>query len=153
MILGKVAVAVARPVVLTWLAYGIFLYLTNKWGMTASGIFEHTNDLLCVFTLMLTMLLITNLVALGGFLIASRKTEIRGATLGSMLVAEVIMVLPLAGVCLGHKYQLSGVAWMVGGAVVLVLLNAILLLAGMRLFQREAILFKWRQPDPNGSLS
>ena len=143
-IFGKLVVAVLPPVLVTGIAFKIFIHLAGSWGITKSNFFASIGGASCFCVIMTMTLLLTNLVALNGFLIASRKTEARSAALSSSTAAEGILLLPMFGVYYGYSHHVAGNTWATAGIGLLLLSNAALFLFGLKCFQRETILFKWK---------
>ncbi len=144
LIFGKLLVAVLPPVFMAGVAYQVFIHVAGSWNITEASLFGNIGGAYCLLVMFIMTLLLTNLVALNGFLVASRKTEPRNAVLASTTIAEGILLLPLAGVYYGYKHHVTRGLWATEVIGLLLLANAVLFLFGLALFQRERILFKWK---------
>ena len=144
LIIGKLLVAVLPPVFVAGVAYQVFFHVVGTWKITAASLFGDIGGAHCLFVMFIMTLLLTNLVALVGFLVAARKTEPRNAVLASTTAAEGVLLLPVAGVYYGCHYHVTGAIWATEIVGLLLLANALLFLIGLALFQRERILFKWK---------
>jgi ABC-2 type transport system permease protein len=143
-IFGKLLVAVLPPVFVTGIAFKIFIHLAGNWGIAKSNFFADIGSASCFCAVMGMALLLTNVVALNGFLIAARKTEARSAALSSTTAAEGILLLPMFGVYYGYSHHIAGNVWALEGIGILFLANLLLFLYCLKRFQRETILFKWK---------
>jgi ABC-type Na+ efflux pump permease subunit len=141
---GKLLVAVLPPLLVTGIACHIFIQVAGGWGLIKSNFFEDIGGGPCLAAIMTMTLLLTNLVALNGLLIAARKTEARSAALSSTTAAEGILLLPFAGVYYGNLHQMNGGLWVAEVIGLLLLANVAVFLFGLHQFRRENILFKWK---------
>jgi ABC-2 type transport system permease protein len=143
-IFGKVLAAVVPPVFAAMAACGIFLHVTRSWGITQCHLLGNTGNWSCRAAIFTLTLLLTNLLALSGFIIASRKTEARGTSLTATSFAQFARFFPPACIYWGYKRQIAGATWALEIIGLLLLANAVLFLFSQALFQRETILFKWK---------
>ncbi|MGQ9700530.1 MAG: ABC transporter permease [Candidatus Bipolaricaulaceae bacterium] len=137
--LGKSIVAVVPALLLTWAVFGLFLLAASR--IIPGGIPEGVLGLpwlLSVFVLSPLMALFAALVAM---IISSRSTDSRAAYQFASLAA-VPSLIPL----IVYSARLTAVdlkfVGIEGGA--LLALNTALLILGIRLFQREEILTRWK---------
>ncbi len=144
LIFGKLLVAVLPPVIVAGVAYQVFIHVAAGWKLTEASLFGNIGGAHCLFVMFLMTVLLTNFVALGGFFVASHKTEPRNAVLASTTAAEGTLLLPIAGVYYGCKHHIPSTLWATEIIGLLVLANVILFLYGLALFQRERILFRWK---------
>ena len=143
-IFSKLFIAVCPPVVFAIIAYEVFIRLAVKWNITTASLLGNIGGIACLGVVLAMTLLLTNLVALNGFLIAARKTETRSATLASTTAAEGILLLPVAGVYFGQRHHLSAASWELAAVGILLAANAVVFGAALARFRRETILFKWK---------
>lgn len=139
LLLGKALAAVAPAVIITWICYGILLVgmaiLARPlvFASIASGVWPLA---IGVLTPLLAVLTVN-----AGVLISSRVNDTRVAQqIGGMIV------LPLVGLSVAQAAgrMLFDIPMFALGAVVLLLLDASVLVAATRLFQRETILTRWK---------
>ena len=137
---GKSAAAVIPGVVATWLAYIVLVIGTAVMGV-GSGVMA---SLLDPFWLM-AVFIVGPLLALTGVsvavMVSSRATDPRSAEQVSMLVflpILLIFVAQMAGLILLNAQLVLLMA------LALVVIDAVLLTAAVRLFQRETILTRWK---------
>lgn len=137
---GKSAAAVIPGIVATWLAYGVLVLGTALMGV-GSGVM---NSLLDPFWLM-AVFIVGPLLALTGVsvavMVSSRATDPRTAEQTSMLVFLPILLIFVAQIA---GFILLNAQLVLLMALGLVVLDAILLTAAVRLFQRETILTRWK---------
>ncbi len=139
LLLGKTLAGAIPALVITWACAGLFLV-----GMVALG-WGHLFSLVLTPTWFMSLFLLTPVVAVMSFMLgivgSSRFNDAKSAQ--NVAVVIVLPVLALIGV------QVTGLVWF-GTALTLVLALVTLLgtLAtlrlGVRLFQREAIVVRWR---------
>ena len=137
---GKSAAAVIPGVVATWLAYLVLVIGTALMGV-GSGVMD---SLLDPFWLM-AVFVVGPLLALAGVsvavMVSSRATDPRAAEQTSMLVFLPILLIFVAQVAGLILIDARLVLLM---ALALVVIDAVLLTAAARLFQREVILTRWK---------
>lgn len=137
--LGKSIVAVVPALFLTWGVFGLFLLAASQIipGGIPAGVFS-LPWLLSIFVLSPLMALFAALVAM---LISSRSTDSRAAYQFAGL-AVVPSLIPL----IVYSARLTAVDLKfvaIEGGILLVL-NAALLFLGIKIFQREEILTRWK---------
>jgi ABC-2 type transport system permease protein len=134
------SIAAALPAVLaTWVCFGIFALAVRVLG--GAQIASYTLDRAA----WAMILLLTPLIALFGLglgvIVSSRVNDPRSAQqIGG------ILVLPIIALMIGQTSGLFllGLSFVLVGAVALVLLDLIVLVIGVNIFNREAILTRWR---------
>jgi ABC-2 type transport system permease protein len=137
---GKAAAAVIPAVLVTWLAFGIFLLGTLLLGADPAVSSRLVDPLWLTAVLVVGPLLALAAVSVA-VMVSSRSTDPRVAEQLSMLV-----VLPLLALFFG---QISGlvllnqrlILWI---AVVLAAIDAGLLVFAVQIFERESILTRWK---------
>lgn len=137
--LGKSIVAVVPALLLTWAVFGLFLLAASR--IIPGGIPEGVLGLpwlLSVFALSPLMALFAALVAM---IISSRSTDSRAAYqfAGLAAVPSLIPLIVYSARLTAVDLKFVGIE---GGA--LLALNTALLILGIRLFQREEILTRWK---------
>ncbi len=137
---GKSAAAVIPGVVATWLAYLVLVIGTALMGV-GSGVMD---SLLDPFWL-IAIFVVGPLLALTGVsvavMVSSRATDPRTAEQTSMLVFLPILLIFFAQMA-GFIFIDARLVLLI--ALALVVIDAILLTAAVRLFQRENILTRWK---------
>ncbi len=137
---GKAAAAVIPAVVVTWLAFGVFLLGSAILAVDPSVFSRLTDPLWLTAVLVVGPLLALAAVSVA-VMVSSRSSDPRVAEQLSMLV-----ILPLLALFFG---QISGlillnqrlILWM---ALVLSVIDAGLLAFSVQLFERETILTRWK---------
>lgn len=140
LLLGKGLSAVIPAIGATWVCYGIFLLLLPLVGAS-----QAVRDYAASPTWLLAVLVIGPLMAVAATVVAvivsSRVNDPRAAEQISMVV-----IVPLMGVLFG---QIAGIIilnvnFMLITALVMVVVDLALVALGVRLFQRETILTRWK---------
>ena len=136
---GKIIAAVVPAIVATWVAFGIFV--TGSFVLAPRAVFIETLDahwLLGMFVLAPLLTILSTCIAV---IVSSRVTDPRVA---EQLSAVVIlpMILLLIGQSLG--LILIDRQVMIYLALAALALDGLLLYLAIRLFQREAILTRWK---------
>jgi len=137
---GKAAAAVIPAVLVTWLAFGVFL-LGSALLAVAPAVFSRLTDPLWLTAVLVVGPLLALAAVSVAVMVSSRSSDPRVAEQLSMLV-----ILPLLALFFG---QISGlillnqklILWM---AVVLTVIDAGLLAFSVQLFERETILTRWK---------
>jgi ABC-2 type transport system permease protein len=139
LLLAKSVAAAVPAVLVTWVGFAIFA-LVVRW-MGGAQVFALALD----GAAWATMLLITPLIALFGLaigvIVSARASDPRSAQqVGGIIVLPLIAVIvaQLSGLFL------LGLPLVLLGALVLLIVDVAILRAGVRLFNREAILTRWR---------
>lgn len=137
--LGKSIVAVVPAVLLTWGVFGLFLLFASQ--VIPGGVPEGVLSLpwlLSIFALSPLMALFAALVAM---IISSRSTDSRAAYqfAGLAVVPSLVPLIVYSARLTAVDLKFVGIE---GG--ILLLLNAVLLFLGVKIFQREEILIRWK---------
>lgn len=140
LLLGKGLAAALPGVVTAWISYGIFLIFARFFSVSdrVFGIFIHPMWLVAMFVL---APLLTVMAVNVGIIVSSRTSDPRAAEqLGSLIILPLMVLLigPLVGFI-----QLNSATFWIASLIVLVL-DAGLLYLGVKLFQRETILTRWK---------
>lgn len=139
LLLGKSLAAAIPPVLISWV--GFLLYVLGLRTLTEPGVAGFIADTAA----WLVAILISPLVALLGLglgvIVSSRVNDPRSAQ-----QIGTIIVLPIMGIIFG---QIAGVFFLsvpivVMSAVILLLIDGGVLAIGVKLFEREAILTRWK---------
>lgn len=140
LLLGK-GLAAALPGVLTaWISYGIFLIFARIFAVS-DRVFRIFIDPMWLVAMFVLAPLLTVMAVNVGIIISSRTSDPRAAEqLGSLVILPlmVLFIGPLVGLI-----QLNSITFWVASLIVLVL-DAGLLYLGVKLFQRETILTRWK---------
>ncbi len=137
--LGKSVVAVVPALLLTWGVFGLFLLAASQ--MIPGGVPEGVLSLpwlLSIFALSPLMALFSALVAM---IISSRSTDSRAAYqfAGLAVVPSLLPLIVYSARLTAVDLKFVGIE---GG--ILLVLNTALLFLGIKLFQREEILIRWK---------
>ncbi|MBC7221890.1 ABC transporter permease [Candidatus Bipolaricaulota bacterium] len=137
--LGKSIVAVVPAVLLTWGVFGLFLIFASQ--VIPGGVPEGVLSLpwlLSIFALSPLMALFAALVAM---IISSRSTDSRAAYqfAGLAVVPSLVPLIVYSARLTAVDLKFVGIE---GG--ILLVLNAVLLFLGVKIFQREEILIRWK---------
>lgn len=139
---AKVLASVIPAVLVTWVTFGIFWLLVGSLlSPLVLGIAWQDFGVAALLTLVLFAPLAAVFVTMSSMAIATRTSDARSAQLVSSFV-----ILPIAIWAMSSIYQnaLLQPANILALALVLLGLNLLLLKIGVRLFQREEILTRWR---------
>lgn len=139
-ILGKGLAAVLPAIAATWLSFGIFL-VGARFFVVSDRVYAAIADPMWLVGMALVAPLLTVLSVNVAIVISSRVNDPRAAEQLSTLV-----MLPILGL---FFLQILGavalnVASMVIFGLVMIAVDAVMLALGVKLFQRETILTKWR---------
>lgn len=137
--LGKSIAAISMPVLITWLSYGISVFIISFF--TPREVLFHLTRPAWLLAMLLLCPLIGWISVLIGLIISSRVNDYRVAQqLGS------IVVLPIVGlsifVLLGKLYLT--VTHILMMALTMLTVSIIVLLTAVELFERETILTRWK---------
>ncbi len=140
LLLGKSIAGVVPAMLATWLAYAIFLVggrLVISSDRVLAGLF---NPMWLVAMLILAPLLALLSVSIG-VLISSRVNDTRVAQqLGGMLVIPAVVL----GLAQTAGFILLNAFTFIAGSAIVALVDAGVLYAATKLFQRETILTRWK---------
>ena len=139
LLLAKSLAATIPAVLGTWAVFGLQALLVRLWaGPTVAGYALDT----ATWTLILVITPLIAFLALGlGVIVSSRATDPRSAQ-----QVAVILILPLIGLIVGQSAGLFllGLGAVLLAALVMLVLDVLVLLAGVSLFERERILTRWK---------
>ncbi len=137
---GK-ALAAAIPGVLTaWTSYALFLVGARIFSVS-DRVFAIFIDPMWLVALLLLAPLLTVMAVAVGTIVSSRTTDPRAAEqLGSFVVLPLLLL--VIGVMTG--FLQLGAALFLGAAGLVALVDVVLVPLGVRLFQRETILTRWK---------
>lgn len=139
LLLAKSLAAAIPSVLASWVAFGLFALVTRLAG--GPEVYRYTLDSAAWATILLIAPLVA-LLGLGlGVVVSARSNDPRSAQQIGGLV-----VLPLIAVVMGQTAGLFllGIPLVIVAAVVLLLLDLAVLGLGVSLFNREAILTRWK---------
>ena len=138
--MAKSFAAAAPAVVLTWLAYVVFLIAARLWSVSdrVFGVFVNP---MWLIALLLLVPLLTIMAVNVGIIVSSRVNDPRAAEQLGGLVIIPFMAFFLAS--LGGLIFLNVTTFLVITAIVAVC-DVGLVYAGVALFQRETILTRWK---------
>lgn len=140
LLLGKGLAAALPGVITAWISYGIFLIFARFFSVSDRVFSIFINPMWLVAMFVLAPLL-TVLAVNVGIIVSSRTSDPRAAEqLGSLVILPlmVLFIGPLVGFI-----QLNAVTFWVTSLIVFVLDGALVYL-GVKLFQRETILTRWK---------
>ena len=136
---GKMLAGVIPAVALTWASYGLTLLL-SYWVATPQILAAMLSPVWLLSMLFLAPLLSVTAVTVG-VIISSRVNDVRLAEqLGGMLVLPLVAV--TIPVLMGKLLMSGGMILL--ASLVIALLDVALLFVGVKLFQRETILTRWK---------
>ena len=139
LLLAKSLAATIPAVLGTWAVFGLQALLVRLWAGPTVAAFALDS---ATWTLILVITPLIAFLALGlGVIVSSRANDPRSAQ-----QVAVILILPLIGLIVGQSAGLFllGIGAVLVAALVLLVLDVIALLAGVRLFERERILTRWK---------
>lgn len=139
LLIGKCLGAGLPAVALTWLMGG--LYAVGMWAMCPPEVLPHVMDGMGVTVIFLISPLVALLGLNLGVVVSSRSNDPRTAQ-----QIGVVVILPLIALFIS---QLRGLYLLtlprvLVGALLLLVINAIILNIGVKLFERETILTRWK---------
>lgn len=139
LLLGKALAALIPAVGVTWLGYTIYVVIARF--LTSHEVWKYIVSPIWVWAIVLLGPLLGILAINVGVMVSSRVNDIRAAEqISGMLVLPVVLVgMPL----MAAKLLVNTEMFLIGLAVVLVV-NAVLLVIAVRLFERETILTRWK---------
>ena len=139
LLLGKAAAALAPAVLLTWIAYAIFVGGASL--ITTSAVLGSILDPMWLLAMIVIGPLVGVLSVFVGVIISSRVNDTRIAQqLGGLLA------LPIAAFAVAQTagFVLFDLTSFAIGAIVLLAIDAVVFVVGVRLFQRDRILTEWK---------
>jgi ABC-2 type transport system permease protein len=140
LLLGKGLAAAIPGIIMTWLAYGVFLVFARIFA-ASDRVFAVFVDPMWLIAMFILAPLLTVMAVNVGVIVSSRTSDPRAAEqLGSLIILP-LMVLFIGSI--SGFIMLSGVTfWLV--SLIALVLDAVLLYLGVQLFQRETILTRWK---------
>lgn len=138
-LLGKALASTVPSVLGAWAFFGLLVVVVRLLG--GPEVLTYAFDM-AAWALILLISPVVAFLALGlGVIVSSRSTDPRSA----QQIAS-ILVLPIVGLIIGQSTGLFllGLGPVLVAAVVLLILDLIVLRLGIRLFQREHILTRWK---------
>jgi ABC-2 type transport system permease protein len=139
-ILGKALAAAIPAVAATWLSFGIFL-VAARFLVVSDRVYALITNPMWLVAMILVAPLMTVLSVNVAIIISSRVSDPRAAEQLGMLVMIPLLALFFAQIFGIVALNLTGMFLMGLGILVL---DVILIGAGVKLFQREAILTQWK---------
>ena len=140
LLLGKSLAAVVPGVVTTWFCYLIFV-IVARFLVISDRVFGVFVNGMWIVAMLVLVPLLTILAVSIGVIISSRVNDARAAEQLGSLVILPFMVLFL-GVVSGFILLNAATFWVASGLIALV--NVGLVYIGVKLFQRETILTRWK---------
>lgn len=140
LLLGKSLAAVVPGVVTTWFCYLIFV-IVARFLVISDRVFGVFVNGMWIVAMLVLVPLLTILAVSIGVIISSRVNDARAAEQLGSLVILPFMVLFL-GVVSGFILLNAATFWVASGLIALV--NVGLVYVGVKLFQRETILTRWK---------
>jgi len=139
LLIGKAAAAVLPAIVVTWLSFGI--YVVGVRFMTNEVVFTRMIDPMWLLAVFIVGPLLALFAVCAAMMVSSRVSDPRTAEQLSGAV-----VLPVILVMMGQSFGLFLLSQdlIVVTAVVLVFLDILMMYLTIKLFQREAILTRWK---------
>lgn len=139
LLFGKALAAIIPALIATWLGYGV--YSVAVLIMAGPGVFGYVVQPLWLVAVFVVGPLLTIMAVNVALMVSSRVNDPRVAEQLSMVVI-VPIIMGIVGQSLGLVLLDGTVIWIVGGVVALI--DVILVYVGVRAFQRETILTKWK---------
>ncbi|MFN2114494.1 MAG: ABC transporter permease subunit [Anaerolineae bacterium] len=139
LLVGKTLASSVPAVLATWVAFGCYAVMVVVLGGASVA---HTTLDVAALALITLMVPLVALLGLGlGVVVSSRSTDARSA----QQIAGIV-VIPLVVVVIGQSAGviMLGVEMVVAAALVLLVVDALVLALGVRVFDREAILTRWK---------
>lgn len=140
LLLGK-GLAAALPGILTaWVSYAVFL-VGARFLASSDKVFNIFINPMWLIAMLVLAPLLTIMAVNVGIIVSSRTSDPRAAEqLGSLIIIPlmVLFIGPMAGFI-----QLNSVTFLVSAAIVLAA-DVVLVYLGVKLFQRETILTRWK---------
>jgi ABC-2 type transport system permease protein len=140
LLLGKGFAAALPGIVVTWLAYGIFLIFA-RFLAVSPRVFDVFTDPMWVVALFVLAPLLTVMAVTVGIIVSSRVSDPRSAEQLGALVVLPLMLLFIGGMS-GFIALNDTTFWLT--SLIVALLDVALLYVAVVLFQRETILTRWK---------
>lgn len=140
LLLGKGLAAAIPGVITAWLSYGIFLIFARIFSVS-DRVFSVFVDPMWLVAMFILAPLLTIMAVSVGVIVSSRTSDPRAAEqLGSLIILPLMILFigPLAGFIM-----LNATTFWISAAIV-ALLDVGLMYLGVKLFQRETILTRWK---------
>lgn len=139
LLLGKTVAACVPPIIAGWLSYAVFVFGVRY--LVSDVVFGYVVSLPWVLAIIALSPLFAVLSVLVGIIASSRMNDPRAAQQWSAL-----FFIPLLGAGLALMFGViaMNIWFFVLGACAVALADAVVLYVAVRLFQREAILTRWR---------
>jgi len=140
LLLGKGLAAALPGIVMAWFSYGVFLIFARFFSVSDRVFQVFVNPMWLVAMFVLAPLL-TVLAVNFGIIVSSRVNDPRAAEqLGALLILPLMVLFlgPLTGFI-----TLNSTTFLLSAAVV-ALLDVVVVYLGVKLFQRETILTRWK---------
>lgn len=140
LLLGKGLAAAIPGAITAWLSYGIFLIFARIFSVS-DRVFSVFVDPMWLVAMFILAPLLTVMAVNVGVIVSSRTTDPRAAEqLGSLVILPLMILFigPLAGFIM-----LNATTFWISAAIV-ALLDVGLMYLGVKLFQRETILTRWK---------
>jgi ABC-2 type transport system permease protein len=138
LLVGKALAAMTPAIVATWLSYIIFLIGTRL--LVSDALFDRILDPMWLLAIFIVGPLLALLAVCFGLMISARVTDPRAAEQLSMLIVLPLILL-IVGQSMGLILINSRIILLIG--IVAALLDLVLVVLTVRLFQRETILTRW----------
>lgn len=139
LLLGKVLAALIPAVVVTYVAFIVYVILA--WFIAPARVFQFIIEPMWLLAIFLLGPLLGVLSVAVGVIISSRVNDVRMAEqIGGLLVLPLILlVLPLTA-----QMILVSTLYFVAGGLIVLLIDVAVMWLGVKLFQRETILTRWK---------
>jgi ABC-2 type transport system permease protein len=140
LLLGKGLAAALPGIITAWISYAVFLIGARLLAVSDAVFNIFINPMWLIAMLVLAPLL-TIMAVNVGIIVSSRTSDPRAAEqLGSLIIIPlmVLFIGPMAGFI-----QLSSLTFLVSAAIVFIA-DIVLVYLGVKLFQRETILTRWK---------
>lgn len=137
---GKAIAAAVPGIAAAWLSYGLFLIGARVFS-ASDRVFAIFVDPMWLIALLVVAPALTVMAVSIGIIVSSRTSDPRAAEqLGSLIILPLMVL--LIGVMTGFLRLSSGLFW--AAALVVALADVGLVYLGVKLFQRETILTRWK---------
>lgn len=140
LLLGKGLAAALPGIITAWISYGLFL-IGARFLAVSDAVFNIFVDPMWLIAMLVLAPLLTIMAVNVGIIVSSRTSDPRAAEqLGSLIILPLMILFigPMAGFI-----QLNSLTFLASAAIVL-LADVVLVYLGVKLFQRETILTRWK---------